>query len=436
MQQARLPLSRLARDSLFGFDVVHFVYYLICHFLLLFVCDSLTTLRLLSLLVTLMTCWNIFKIGTKIHNTKVGAIASAIFILLPITFDYATQARSSSLVTFLVSLVIINLLEIDRTSSSSSIIKTNLYFGLQILFNVTSVICLPIYLLLVRLKLAHASLIKEFRRRFFLPLVSSIPLAMIAKSQDNQIAWIGNDYSSWQEIPTVFLFPFVESEGRYRGITFLVPVAVTFLLLILSTLRSDIKSLSNKLYLWLVFFFLFPPLILWLASFAYPIFLTRYIAYASLPFAIILAVSFYKREKQVIQLLSLTLFSLFSLMNIVVITNNRDQNFNWKDKYSVIAKSPESAVVISSPDWYEPMLKYYLNDSRKIYQISKLETISQRYPFSNCNFLPNLVWLVGISDKIVAADADRLEVLGYSKDENLQDAVHGIEYFSLKSCIK
>ena len=81
-------------------------------------------------------------------------------------------------------------------------------------------------------------------------------------------------------------------------------------------------------------------------------------------------------------------------------------------------------------------MKYFLNDSRKIYQISKLETISQRHPFSNCNFLPNLVWLVGISDKIDAADADRLEALGYFRDKNKQDAVVGIEYFSLKSCIK
>ena len=436
MQQSRLPISRLVRESLFGFDVVHFVYYLICHFLLLLICDSLTTLRLLSLLVTLMTCWNIFKIGTKIHNIKVGAMASAIFILLPITFDYATQARSSSLVTLLVSLVIINLLELDRFILSSSIIKSNLYFGLQILLNVTSVICLPIYLLLVRIKHPHVSLIKEFRRRFFLPIVSSIPLATIAKSQDNQIAWIGNGYSSLQEIPTVFLFPFIESENRYSDLTLVIPMVVMLLLLIVSTLRIGIKKSSNKLYLWLVFFFFFPPLILWMASFAYPIFLTRYIAYASLPFAIILAISLYKQEKKSIQVLTLTLVSLFSLMNIVVITNNRDSHFNWKEKYSVIEKSPESAAVISSPDWYKPMLKYFLNDSRKIYQISKLETTSQRRPFINCNLLPNSVWLVGISDKIVAADADRLEALGYSRDKKKQDAVVGVAYFSLKNCIK
>lgn len=434
MQQSRLSLNRLARDSLFGFDIVHFVYYFICHLLLAVIGDSILVLRLLSLLVTFLTSWNVFRIGRKIYNFKVGLLSSGIYVLLPITFDYATQARSSALVTFLVSIIILNILDLDEYYSKISVAKANIFFWLQVSMNFTSIILVPIYLCLIRLRNPQASLVKEFKKRFIIPLISVIPLIIIAKGQEKQILWIGNEYSPIKEIGTIFLFPFVESENRYRGLIWVIPMVTLVLLLSSSLLKTKSEKSIKKLNVWLISLLFFPPLMLWLASFVHPIFLTRYIAYASLPFALIWGISLEKQAKRSVQVLISIVILIFGLMNIFYITDNRDSHFNWKEKYALIKQSEKDSVVISSPDWYMPMLKYYAKDDRKIDQITSLENSKKLHADGYCELLPRSIWLVGISDKIEASDSDRIRALGYLSTRSNSKIVPGTELFSLGNC--
>jgi hypothetical protein len=382
----------------------------------------------------LITCVNLFKIGHKLFGPKIGASTVPFFLLLPVTFDFATQARSSAIVTCLVSLIISNLILISKDSKRKSVIKSNLFFGFHSALNITSVILLPIYLFLIHVLCPKVNLAVEFRNRFFFPLLASVPLALIAKSQDKQIDWIGARHSSINQIVTIFLFPFVESENRYRNWLFVTVIFITACVLIWHSYRNSIRESERNAYKWLVLFYLLPSVTLWIISFKQPILLTRYIAYSGLAFALILGIAFeavrfiFMRNIIFIGILS------YSFLNISNIVMYRDGGYNWPSKYSTVMAGPRESILVSSPEWYTPMLSYHVTNDLQIEKVSNLKRLIIDDRSEACKSLPRKIWLIGVSDKVEAFDVKTLQNLGYKGIHSDRRTVPGVELFSLVMC--
>jgi len=434
MQQARLPLLEMASESFLSFDAVHFVYYVISHFLLSIIFDSLTTLRFFSFLLTLLTCLNIYKIAYKLCTRDVAVLAVFFYLLLPITFDYATQARSSSTVTFFVSAVIVTLMRIPDESRRTSILKTNLFFGLHIAMNITSVILLPLYLLLGHLRDRDLHLKREFLTRFSFPLVLAAPLVIIAKLQAKQIQWIGSQYSPTREIVTIFLFPFVESQNRYRTWIVVFPLLVISGIFIWRFYRFGIRKFEHKYLKWLTALLLAPSLTLWIISTIYPVYLTRYVTYSAIAFALVLGIVISSEQNRVMALfLSIGIIS-FSLLNIQNIILYRGSQYNWSIKYEAISSGPKDSVLISSPSWYTAMLTYYSSNDYRVENLNDLEIATATDSSADCNALPKSAWLIGISDSVYESDRVRLQKLGYVLGHAKAKLTSGAEFFSLDGC--
>jgi 4-amino-4-deoxy-L-arabinose transferase-like glycosyltransferase len=434
IQQARLPLSIILRDAFSSFDIVHSLYYVISHFLLQIIHDSLITLRLFSLVLTIFTCINLFRVSQKLFKRNIGSLAVGFYLLLPVTFDFATQARSSAVVTFLVSAIINNLTEISKDSPRNSVIKTNLLFLSQITLNVTSVVILPVYLLFIHLRDKELNLREEFRNRFCIPMVVTAPLAFIAKGQVKQIEWIGTDYSSTKQIFTIFLFPFIESENRYRSSWLMLIIILVLCFLVWRLFKSNSNVINFEYVNWLLLLFFLPSVILWVVSLAHPIFLTRYIAYSGLALALVLGILISLESSRSISILLVLGVFCYSILNISHIIDNRDNQYNWELKYAGISSGPKDSTLISSPEWYLPMLNYHSARDIRIDRLSNLETISSSEPSFDCKRLPKMVWLIGISNTIEKIDERRMEKLGYVRYQLAVRAAPGSVLYSLESC--
>jgi len=225
--------------------------------------------------------------------------------------------------------------------------------------DITSVILLPVYLLFVHLRDKDFDLKREFLARFTIPLMSAIPLAIIARDQDKQIRWIRSQYSPARQIVTVLLFPFVDSQNRYRTWIVVFPVLLLLGISYWRFLRFGVRKYENKYPKWVIALSLMPSLVLWSISLVQPIFLTRYVAYSAIAFALILGIVAAKEQKRLIAIIFLIGFISFSLLNIQNIILYRDHQYNWARKNKAISSGPKDSVLFSSPAWYTPMLKYH-----------------------------------------------------------------------------
>ncbi len=434
MQQARLSNFDILKQATFEFDAVHLGYYITSSFLLNIFSDSLVTLRLFSLTLTVFTCLNVYKIGMSFFGKKAAIFAAYAYAVLPSTYDYATQARSTSLVTFLVTLVLLTLIKEDSATSFKSIVKTNLFFGCHVILNITSILCVPIYLLLIRMLRPNVVVQQEFRQRFLIPLVAVFPLVVIAKSQDEQIDWIGSSFSPFREAIRIFLWPFIESEHRFLDSYWIYPAVLMLALLFsVTSCKFRVNRQRNIVY-WLMFFFLFPSLALWILSLVHPILLTRYIAYSGIAFALLLGMSLSLVSSNSLKLGISFVILGFSLANGVSIFENRDHRFDWQSKYAVVKLNPDTPVLVASPDWYTPMLKYYAPSEYEVKSINQLMSVSKIVQVDRCDSLPPSVFLIAKSNKVEREDSERLRELGYERIRLEPKTLTAVEYYVLNDC--
>lgn len=434
MQQARIPLNNLLTDSFFGFDVVHFVYYLLSHFLLILFPDTLQTLRFLSLFATIFTGRIIYRIGTTLFGKNVGELSTIIFFMLPSTFDYATQARSTALVSFFVAMTILILMNFNRLDEKHLVYKTNIFVAGHLLMNFLSISLIPLYLALIYIKDKNTNLIKAFQKKFFMPIVSVIPMAVIAKMQERQVAWISENYSPQNAASRILLWPFIESENRYTAplLRIMLTFAVISFAIFLKSKSTD-QNMKSLIF-WFHLLFLFPPIVLWIFSLGKPLFMTRYFAYSGIGFALITAIRLTTTNRRVLKSLAIVLIAIGSWQNISGIVVTRAADYNWKEKNQILSQGPTEFSVVSSPEWYSIMLKYYSPrgfNVTSIVDIREMRAISTK---SECLNRNKNIWLIGKGHKIDPKDRRDLLQMGYQSDSNISFSSNGVELFTLKIC--
>jgi hypothetical protein len=257
---------------------------------------------------------------------------------------------------------------------------------------------------------------------------------VIAKSQDEQIDWIGSSFSPFREAVTIFLWPFIESEHRFLDSYLIYPAILMLVLLFSVTSRIlRINSQRNIVY-WLMFFFVFPSLALWILSLVHPILLTRYIAYSGIAFALFLGISLSLVSSNSLKLGISFVILGFSLANGVSIFENRDHRFDWQSKYAVVKLSPDTPVLVASPDWYTPMLKYYAPSEYEVKSINHIVSVSKIVQAGRCDSLPPSVFLIAKSNTVEREDSERLKELGYERIRLEPKILSGSEYYVLNDC--
>ncbi|MEU5087933.1 glycosyltransferase family 39 protein [Streptomyces sp. NPDC021356] len=80
-------------------DAVHGLYYLLMHAVFALWDGGLTALRLPSVLATAVAAAGVGVIGARLAGRRTGVLAGLVFVLLPVTQQYAQEGRSYALVT-------------------------------------------------------------------------------------------------------------------------------------------------------------------------------------------------------------------------------------------------------------------------------------------------------------------------------------------------
>jgi hypothetical protein len=385
-------------------------------------------------MVTVITCIALRLIASILFDKTVGRLAMVVFILLPVTFDFATQARSSALVTCIVACLILRIVLLNELSSKRFNLSVNVLFATQILMNILSVFSLGLYLYLEKLLRPESKTKSNFVRRYFFPLVLMAPLAIIAKGQEEQIAWIANQYSPLKQLARIFLWPFIESDREVSLISIAIIPLSAFLALNLLSHRAESKR-EKRLILWIICFFLLPSFFVWVVSLYQPLFIARYFAYSSIGFAILFALVIKSRSNRWLTLVLVLAMSFLCVVNTSTILSKRGSEFNWKAKHEIISQKHFDATLVSSPEWYWPMLSYYSGQGKGIKRLSQLEQTFRTYKKENaCLILPMKVWLIPIAREVEQRDVQVLEGIGYKSVKSSFSFDTGVELYELSGC--
>ncbi|MFC5632262.1 glycosyltransferase family 39 protein [Streptomyces bullii] len=86
-------------DLLGTIDAVHGLYYLLMHAVFALWDGGLTALRLPSTVATALAAAGVGSIGARLAGPRAGTLAGLVFVLLPVTQQYAQEGRSYALVT-------------------------------------------------------------------------------------------------------------------------------------------------------------------------------------------------------------------------------------------------------------------------------------------------------------------------------------------------
>lgn len=354
--------------------------------------------------------------------------------MLPSTFDYATQAQSSALVGLFVAMTIVILMDFKRFDEKYLVLKTNITVAAHLSMNLLSVSLIPLYLVLIYIQDKNTNLVKVFQKRFLLPIVCVIPIAVLAKMQEHQVAWISKNYSPQDAASRLLLWPFIESENRYSApiLRILLSSAVICFAIFL---RSKSKNQNMKMIIfWFYLLFLFPPIILWVFSLGKPLFMTRYFAYSGIGFALITAIRLTNTNRRFLKSVVLALIAIGSWQNISDIVENRAADYDWKVKNQILSQGPTEFSVVSSPEWYSIMLKY---QSPKEFNVTSLVDIGEMLATSpewGCLNRNKNIWLIGKGHQIYPKDRRDLLQMGYESDSNISFLSKGLELFTLKIC--
>jgi mannosyltransferase len=264
---ARRPLGELFA-LVRTVDLVHLAYYLLAHAVLT-VHDSLTAVRLVSVLAMALTAGAITALGRRMASPAVGLAAGAALVVAPLASRWAQDARSYALVTLVATVSTGALVAAVRRPGRS-------VWWLAYAASLPALAALNlISLLLVTAHLSWLLLTQPVRRLrvWLIPtavaLLGSVPFLVLAFRQRAQVGWILP--------PTLsdLALPYVSSFG-----TRVVPVLVTVLAVVVLVLGRGLPggALGQAFVLGAVWSTV-PTLTLWLVSQLLPMWDQHYLLF-------------------------------------------------------------------------------------------------------------------------------------------------------------
>jgi len=315
-----------------GFDPYHSLYYTIVHFLTLPFDYSLISIRMISVFATLATISGIITFCTGILSFEIGLVASILFAFSPVVLDYATEARSTALVT---ASVIWSLIYLNRYLEGQSGKRLTLFTCIVVLncyLSIFTVLYWPLYFLYfysVKHKIPKL-------KNLFLALVAAIfaifPLIYASMSATGRTDWIAQDYKLINSMMHFGGLPFRESEILNFNY---VPIFLAIFWLIFCVnfgqrLFGSKDKLSNALVSFFLVWSALPAATLIIFSLIRPTYLNRYVI-ASIPGLMILFVvclqSFSKRIIQVPLIVLVIAVSIYQAFTPSMAQQSKD---HWK----------------------------------------------------------------------------------------------------------
>lgn len=429
VQQSSLSIGALLSDSIRRFDAVHLFYYLVCWLIGLAFNDSLYALRLLSVLATIGTMRNIYRFTrTKVDRTT-ALLSAGLFAFLPVTVDFATQARSTALVTYLISYAIQTAIKFEGRLDNFRLLSILIAASLFLTINVTAIVGYVVF----AAYLVFSNRNYFFNRRKCLPIIApilfSLPTFALALMQKSQAAWISSHIHDSDIIPRLLYWPFLESERTLQGHALAGALVAT--LIACATGFKYFKESLNSFQFFALALAILPPISLLIFSIVQPLFITRYFAYSSIGVSIICGLSLSAINRPLLRTIILCAIAIVCSVNVASFSHERDGQMDWNLITAEIKSGPSDASVVLEPAWSNPLAAYYFDDLPKrdvIEGISDLKISA----LSGCSDLPNYLWLVTTFARTEEEQVEDLTELGYRK--KIDKGKNGMILFESRKC--
>jgi mannosyltransferase len=273
-------------------DAVHATYYLLMRNHILVFGHDPAVLRIPSAIAMALACLAVTLIAARLCGRRCGLVAGFAFVALPVTIDYATEARSIALGTCLAAWstwVALRIADSDRRPWWG-------WAGYVLLLTLTGWVFLYAWLVVV----VHAVVLATARdrsRRLVLQglaavvtsVVLMVPLLVAAASQRHQVAWIGAFDDPATQAKTFAAFVV----GNSTTLTRVTALALWIVVLwgTVTALRSARTPGARRALAVGWTWFLGPGFVLLAVSVVQSTFSTRYIVFCAPGAAVLLAVS-------------------------------------------------------------------------------------------------------------------------------------------------
>ncbi len=327
------------------------------------------SLRMPSVIFSLITGWIIYLIGKKIKNEKIGFWASLFFLFNPLIIYYSQEARMYMMNVFFITGGLYYFLKIQNLKVKSQNYKEKFknYLLMNSLFSLSFITFYGSIFFIISI-LLYFSFKKQWKNFFvslFIILFSLFITYPLFSQQLTNAKFSLMAVKNWSlvlgkaNLKNLLLIPIKFSIGRIdfypKWIYYLVALSWTIFVFIKTFLIRD--SL-------LIYLFVFPLILGFFVSFFTPLLQYFRFLYLISLLSLILSISVYK--KKIIKLILFFGFFIFSLVYLFIPQFHRE---DWKNLIKSLPKDKSIYMILSSSD----PIRYY----NKNLLIKELRTINQ-----------------------------------------------------------
>lgn len=381
-------------------DLVHGTYYAILKLLNPIVGENLFAIRSISALSLGLSLLGIARLMSLFAEVKFVITAQILFLLLPSTSSFATEARSvgiaTTLVIWLSYLFFVILKKLEHHE------KINKEFTLFITLSIFSLFFF-IYLAFLQIVFLLHCLIRKNRQPFkifllaaLITFVATLPFTLQASLQTGQIGWLKSNL--WKSITDALT---VATPSRFGLLAFVGSFCIILLILTLIQKKERLSNSEKSLILWAFLVITIPAIIIISLSEIKPLFTQRYLVPFTPGFAILAAIALLKLAQHRAQIVS-ALLVIVSLLSIGSNFGTSGRDY-WGDKIEIVkSKSTGNFAIMASQRHYERVffiqpipraVVLHLSDSIKVPEVFAA------VPRVDISSAPNTIFL--ISSKIV-----------------------------------
>jgi mannosyltransferase len=338
------------------------LHFFILHFFIKFFGIGTFSVRLPSLIFSAFTAVVIFRIGNKFFSQLTGITASLIFTFSTMHIFFSHEARAYPLFCLLTASSLYFFLSIVQNPSNKRnfiwLFICNLlliyshYFGFFVLF-------IEVFSLLIT---ENRKLI--WKRMFLmmaLVMICYIPMLVIFLHR----LGVSTGNGTWVAKPDITelygnLNRFLNDRYNTAVLILIFIVGVILLVKQKNLIRVTNQLNANSYFKIILVWFVAPYLIMFLASYKYPMFIDRYILYTSIPFYITVAILInHLYERPFFLKLAIMVFLLGQVYTIEINPNN---NRRIKDVVTITkALQSSSSTTLIAPDYAFMGFCYYYN---------------------------------------------------------------------------
>ena len=364
----KLSFSEFHQTIMFREGIPHF-YFLLIRFLSELIGSNIFTARLVSAIVGIASVWFIYLLGKELYNKQAGNIAAILLTFNLFHIEYSQEARSYSLLTFLVIISFYFLVLFVKKINLKNAILLGFFSGLITNaqpIGIVNVLAIYLVLLIVLIYSDAKDRQKVFIYSFFSGIVSLIVFSPVYQI----VIKVSEIKNMWIPAPTFdsIIQVFILLSGKSKAVFFITLFFIT--LFIIALIYNKLQN-KNKLILNDKIAFSFTVLLVWIlleigiiigkSYIGESIVLHRYFIGILPAFMLFLAIGLELIKNNLIKISALVIILGFMIYN--VITPNNYYSTRTKSQYDkvceeIIKRNIQKDKIVSNWGW---LLSYYLN---------------------------------------------------------------------------